>query len=151
MKKICSFIAISVLVVVSTTISRAVTESKVPTCIKSTFYTNFPYAEKIHWEKKKNGIYLAQFLISENKATAMFNSKGVLVESDIVLFNDDVPLFVLQEIKKEKDVHVVHFAKSVDINHTEHYLLTLRKGKEGFEVVFDQNWKVLEIYQRKDI
>ncbi len=151
MKTIVLFLCMAILIGVSVSAAFAVPEGKVPTCVKSTFYTQFPYAENIHWEKDKKGVYKVQFLISENKAEALINDKGVLVESDIIFFTDDVPLFVMQELKKEKDVHVVQFMKTIDINHEEHFLLTLRKGKEGFEVVFDQNWNVLQVYEKKNI
>jgi hypothetical protein len=151
MKKIVLFLSMTILMGISAITAFAVPEGKVPTCVKSTFYTQFPYAENIHWKKNKKGEYKVQFSISENKAEALINNKGVLVESDIVFFTDDVPLFVMAELKKEKDIHVIQFMKTVDINHEQHYLLTLRKGKEGFEVVFDKDWNVLQVYEKKNI
>jgi hypothetical protein len=151
MKKIVLFLSLAILMEISGAMAFAVPEGKVPTCVKSTFYTQFPYAENIHWKKDKKGVFKVHFLVGENKAEASINNKGVLVESDIIFFTDDVPLFVMQELKKEKDIHVVQFMKTIDINHEQHYLLTLRKGKEGFEVVFDENWNVLEVYEKKNI
>lgn len=151
MKKIVLILMTAFLIGTSISNSFALSEGKVPTCVKSTFYAQFPYAEDIHWKKEKGGIYNAKFSMNENIATAVFNDKGVLVKSEIVYFNDDVPPYVLQEIKKDNNVHVLKFMKTIDINRDEFFKLTLRKGKEGFEVLFDQNWKVLEVYEMKNL
>jgi hypothetical protein len=129
--------------------SFAVSEGKVPTCVKSTFYAQFPFAESIHWTKGKSDVYNVKFIMDENIATAAFSDKGVMLESQIAYFNDDVPPYVLQEIKKNTNVHVMKFVKTIDINRDEFFKLTLRKGTEGFEVLFDKDWKVLEVYEMK--
>ena len=150
MKKIVLILMAAFLMGISISNSFAVREGKVPTCVKSTFYSQFPYAESIHWTKGKSGAYDVKFSMNENVATAMFNDKGVMLESQIVYFNDDVPPYILQEIKKNTNVHVMRFVKTIDINRDEFFKLTLRKGKEGFEVLFDKDWKVLEVYEMKN-
>jgi hypothetical protein len=71
-------------------LAQTIDTKKVPSAVLSTFNVQFPKAEKIEWEKEK-GNYEASFILNKIEQSALLDSSGKLIETEIEIEKNQLP------------------------------------------------------------
>jgi hypothetical protein len=116
MKKIILASAIGITSI--TVNAQKVKESEVPQPVKTSFSKQFPGAKVEKWEKE-NGNYEAEFDFKKIETSALFNSSGNLLETEIEIKASELPKMASEYIaknlggKKVKEAAKITDAKEV--------------------------------------
>lgn len=90
-------VSIAVAIVIASCASTKISESKVPAPVKAAFAKLYPTADDVDWEKE-NENYEADFEVGEKENSAVFDSAGNLLESEVEINPGELPATVTQYI-----------------------------------------------------
>jgi Tfp pilus assembly protein PilX len=124
-------------VVLCTAVSSAqkINAAKVPASVNSNFNAKFPNASKVKWEKEKEN-YEASFVVNQSEQSALLNSVGELIETEIEITNKELPKNVLPYVaskypgKKISETSKITSAQG---------LITFEVEIKGKDLIFDNN------------
>jgi hypothetical protein len=118
-----SIITIFALLISAFAIAQDLDPKEVPGIVKSTILIRFPDATNIKWEKEKDN-YEASFTLNKKEQTALLDSSGNLLQTEMKITMDQLPNGILQYVKTNyRRKKVREISKITDPN-----------GKEFFEV-----------------
>lgn len=111
-----------------------------PDAAKAAFAKAYPNATKVKWEKE-DGNYEVSFVQGGNELSAIYNSKGVLQESEQEMKVNELPAAIVTYMKEHyKGITVKGAAKITKADGSVNYEAAV-KGKD---VLFDANGKFLK-------
>ncbi|TAJ47394.1 MAG: hypothetical protein EPO58_15975 [Chitinophagaceae bacterium] len=111
-----------------------------PDAAKTAFNKAYPAATKVKWEKE-DGNYEVSFTLNGKEASAIYDGKGVLMESEQEMKASELPGVILAYMKEHyKGVTVKGAAKITKANGSVNYEAAI-KGKDA---LFDANGKFLK-------
>lgn len=111
-----------------------------PDAATAAFTKTYPGATKIKWEKE-DGNYEVSFILNGREASAIYDPKGGLVESEQEMKATDLPAVVTAYMKEHyKGITVKGAAKITKAGGTVNYEAEI-KGKD---VIFDATGKFLK-------
>lgn len=134
MKKI--LLAVTVFIVVAVIAQK----SDAPIAAKTAFAKAYPNASKVKWEKE-DGNYEVSFDDKGNEMSVIYNTKGVLQESEYELKVSELPAAVASYMKEHyKGITVKGAAKITKSDGSINYEAAI-KGKD---VLFDANGRFIK-------
>ena len=138
MKKIMLMAVLAVFIAFSAS-AQKLKESDVPATVKASFAKQFP-GVTAKWEKE-DGKYEANFKQGSNIMSAMFESIGIFLESEVDIKIADLPATVLAYVKEHyKGKTIKEGAKITKANGTVNYEAEV----DGKDVIFDANGKFIK-------
>lgn len=114
-------------------------KGKIPTAVLQSFKTNFPTVEKVKWEKESNH-FEAEFTVNKNEQSALFDTNGKLLETEIEIVVVKLPKAAIAYIQsnyqnlKIKEASQITDAKGI---------VTYEAEMKGKDLIFDSNGKFL--------
>lgn len=137
MKKILLFVLM--LAAGSTVLAIAAWQTP-PTAVKAAFAKNYPNATKVKWEKE-DGNYEASFSDKGSSWSAIYNSQGVLQESEQEIKPAELPAAVSAYMKEHyKNKAVKGAARITKADGSICYEAAIK----GLDVIFDASGKFLK-------
>jgi hypothetical protein len=76
-------------------------KTEVPMIIKSAFDAKYPNAQKVNWGIEKPGEFEAEFVLNGVESSALYDSKGQFLESEIEIKENQLPQAIKNSISKE--------------------------------------------------
>lgn len=123
-----------VLLITTNVIAQKLEVSKVPTAVKDSFAKKFPGADA-KWEKEAEK-FEAGFKNNGSSMSALFESNGNMLESEVDIKVSQLPASVLQYVKEHyKGKTIKEGAKITKANGTVNYEAEV----DGKDVIFDVN------------
>ncbi len=133
-----------------TAAAQKIKEADVPANVKTAFTKQFPGTNAAKWEKE-NGNYEAEFDLNKVETSALFNSAGVLLETEIEIKTSELPKTVSEYVsknlagKKIKEASKITDAKGI---------VTYEAEVDEADYIFDSKGdflkKVIEKDEKKD-
>ena len=120
-------------------------DEKIPAAAKTGFAAKFPSAKKAKWSVEKPGEFEAEFKLNGEEASALFDSNGNLLETEVEIEESELPQAVKATIAKDfAGFELDEIEKATDAKGIVFYEMEAEKGKEEFEISFDANGKLLK-------
>ncbi len=114
-----------------------------PAEVLNAFNKLYPNQKHPEWVKLNN-TYKAHFNIKFILKTVTFNEKGILLETETEVDENDLPPAVLDAIGENFKNHKIKQAFHVKTDQELKYRIHVKRGKSNFFVVYDLNGKMLE-------
>lgn len=110
-------------------------DKDVPAIIKSAFQKQYPDAKEVKWEKE-NGNYEAEFELKETEHSALFDTSGNIIESEVEISSDTLPANAKEYVSKNySGQKIKEAAKITDAKGT----VTYEAEIKGKDLIFDSN------------
>jgi len=117
---------------------------KIPSATKTGFAASFPTVQKVKWSVEKPGEYEAEFRLNGNEASALFDDKGNLLETETEIGSQALPQAVKTRIARDFAGYKLNeIEKSTDPKGVVSFEMEAVKGKEKLELSFDITGKLL--------
>lgn len=117
----------------------------VPEIVKKAFDTKFANATEVEWGMEKPGEYEVEFELNSTDMSALFDTKGVLIETETEIKKSDLPNQALTLISTNyKEFKVSKIEKLVNKDGVVTFEATVKNKSKAFELVFDSNGKLLK-------
>jgi hypothetical protein len=124
--------------------SQKIPESQVPVEVRQTFKKMFPSAAGIRYEMEKQD-YEISFKNGNRECSANYDVTGKWLETETELEASELPKPVLDTVARDFAGFKMDEAVQVETpGHDMFYVMDLKKGKEGYEVQFSADGKVLK-------
>jgi len=114
----------------------------VPDVVKKGFTATFPKASKAEWSMEKPGEFEVEFVLEKAKMAALFDSTGLLMETETKLDMGALPDSVKATIAKEFASYTIDEIEKTDAKGVVTY--EMQAKKEVLELVFNQNGKLVK-------
>lgn len=126
-------------------------DDKIPAAAKAGFATKFPTAQKLKWSIEKPGEFEAEFTQNKVETSALFDTKGTLLETETEIKESELPQAVKASLSKDFAGYKLNeIEKATDAQSAVSYEMEAAKGKEKLEIAFDANGKLLKKEVLKD-
>jgi len=140
MKKIF-FVAFAI-ICSSATISA---QSKVPKEVETAFYSKFPKATKVKWDKENATEYEASFIENNVQHSANYSSKGEWLETESPITFVQLPAKVRNSfITSNKEAKIKAVAKIENNKGETQYEIEVKKGLKTVEYFYNQDGKLVK-------
>jgi len=140
-KLLVLFVCISLVVCVSATNQK---DEKIPATAKTGFAAKFPTAQKVKWSIENPGEFEAEFTLNKIETSAVFDGKGILVETETEIKESELPQAVKATIAKDFIGYKLdEIEKATDAKGVTTFEMEAAKGKDKLEISFDANGKLL--------
>lgn len=139
MKKILSIAAV---MVITSSFAQKIKEAEVPAKVREAFAKKYPGqnggAIEIGWEKEGSD-YEAEFDLNKIESSAVFTSDGLFKELEQEIKLSELPKAATDYCAKNFAGHKISEAEKItDASGKISYEAELSKGKEHFDIIFDQ-------------
>lgn len=141
MKKILITVALSFLVLICFTKCSKESAVVVPDVVKKTFTATFPKASDAEWGIEKPGEFEVEFKLEKAKLSALFDSTGVLIETETAVAMEALPDSAKATIAKDFAGFKIGKIEKTDAKGVVTY--EMMATKDVVELVFNQNGKLL--------
>lgn len=119
-------------------------EEKIPADAKTAFVAKFPTAQKVKWSVEKPGEFEAEFKLNGVETSALLDAKGNVLETETEIKDRELPQGVKATIAKDFSGYKMdEIEKAIDAKGATTFEMEAVKGKDKFEISFDQNGKLL--------
>lgn len=126
-----------------TVMAQKINSSKVPAVVKASFEKAYPGIKTVKWEKEK-GDFEAGFKQGGNEMSAVFQSDGTQLESEMAIKSASLPATVIAYVKQNyKGAAIKEAAKITKANGEVNYEAEV-KGKD---LLFDNTGKFIKVAQ----
>jgi len=126
-------------------------ESKVivPSIVKSAFEKQFAKAKNVEWGLEKADEFEAEFIIGKAELSAVFDSKGTLLETETPIVETELPQAVKDSLTKEFAGYDLYKTAKIDAKGVISYEMTVKKTST---LSFDVTGKLIknEVKKEKD-
>lgn len=135
MKKLIA--AIALVISVNNMSAQKMKEADVPKAVLTSFQENFKGAKVEKWEKEE-GNFEAEFDLNKTETSALFSAEGKLLETETEIALSALPAAIKDYISKNyAGFKIEEAAKIVDNKGITTYEAEVEKGKEEFDLIFD--------------
>lgn len=132
-----TIILMAMLLNVSLASAQKMNEADVPASVKSAFAKKYPGAKVEKWEKE-GADYEAEFDLSKVESSAVFDANGNFKELEQEIKSSELPKAITDYCAKTyAGYKLTEAAKVTDSNGKVMYEAEMSKGKEEFDVIFD--------------
>lgn len=128
-----SILSFFVILISTFAMGQDLSQKEVPGIVKSTFLIQFPNATNVKWEKE-NDNYEVSFTYEKEMQSAILDSSGNLIQTEIKITKDELPNSILPYVKvnyRRKKIREV--AKIIDVNGKVFYEVEIYKT----DLIFD--------------
>ena len=123
----------------------------VPELVKKAFAAEFPSVAKVKWSIEKPGEYEAEFDLNKTGTSALFDSKGVVLEKESKMKESDLPQTIKSALAKGFVGYKISEIEKTDSKGKVTYEMEAKKGKKESELVFDASGKLMkQAAEKKD-
>jgi len=123
--------------------SQDIPAAKVPSVVQNAVQTKFSNAVNIEWEKKKTGLYEAEFAINSTEYTAWLDATGKLVAYKLGIKENELPAIITSAITREHAGYRIDDADKIEKDGITYYQVELdAKGKKDRNLVFSADGKM---------
>jgi hypothetical protein len=113
-------------------------ETEVPDLVKQSFSKVYPNVKVDSWEKEATN-YEAEFHLNNVESSALFSEHGNFIEFEQEIVLTDLPKAVIEYCTLNyKDYKLNEAAIITDVYKRATYEVELKKGKEKFDLLFDE-------------
>lgn len=133
MKNIISTIALSL--IISAAWAQKVKEAEIPSAVKDAFAKKYAGVKVEKWEKE-DGNYEAEFDQGKNEMSAVFDPAGNFKQEEVEIKTSALPA-AATEYCKTNGFRCEEATKITDVSGTISYEAEVEKGKEEFDILFD--------------
>jgi hypothetical protein len=145
-----TYLLLSALFVSSVGMAQKIKETEVPGPVMSSFHDNFKNIKAEKWEKEA-GNYEAEFDVNKVETSANFTTDGKLIETETEIAINALPEMVKGYITKNyAGYKTLEAAKIVESGGKVKYEAEMKKGKEEFDLLFDDGGNFIEKKTDKD-
>ena len=116
----------------------------VPIAVKKAFALKFPAAAKVEWGIEKPGQYEAEFDQNKKGMSALFDSKGNLLETESTITEGGLPQAIKSVLAKDYSTFKVKKIEKNEAKGIVKYEVVVVKGKKSTELIFDAGGKQLK-------
>ncbi len=118
-------------------IAQKLNEKDVPKTVVDAFAKKYPGSKVQKWEKE-GANYEAEFDLSKVESSAVFDASGTFIELEQEIKIAELPKVAVEYCAKTfPEYKLEEAAKIVDAKGTITFEAEMRKGKEHFDVIFD--------------
>lgn len=146
MKTIIATIALGLLC--SAAWAQKVKESEVPAAVKDAFAKKYAGVKVEKWEKE-DGNYEAEFDKNKNDMSAVFNPSGTFMQEELEVKTSALPA-AATEYCKTNGFKAEEATKITDVAGKISYEAEVKKGKEEFDILFDDKGNFLKKTAEKE-
>jgi uncharacterized membrane protein YkoI len=140
---------IIILALVATTVQAQKMDSKdVPATVKSGFQKSY-MVKDAKWDKEGDN-YEASFKQKGKEMSVVIDAKGNIIETEVEIAKSELPAAVLEVLKKDYAEFDIEEAAKITANGVITYEAEVEKGKQTFELIFDQQGKLLKKEEEKE-
>jgi alpha-L-arabinofuranosidase len=119
-------------------------ETQVPDLVKQSFSKVYPNIKVEAWEKAEAN-YEAEFLLNNVECSALFSEHGNFIELEQEIVLTDLPKAAIFYCNLNyKDYKMNEAAVITDVYKKATYEVELKKGKEKFDLLFDEQGNFLK-------
>ena len=124
--------------------AQKIKESEVPANVKEAFAKKYPGIKAEEWEKE--GLdFEAEFDMNKGEYSAVFDANGMFKEEEQEIKITDLPKGIAAFCEKEfAGYKISEAARIVDASNVVTYEAELKKGKEEFDAIFDDQGKFIK-------
>ena len=133
-------LAMLVLVLFSTFATAQKSPKGIPAEVIAAFQKQFPNVNEVEWEKE-DGNYEAEFKINNIENSALFNSKGDLIETEAEIQLSELPAGVIDYVKTNYSGKKVKEASKIT---DAAGILTFEAEVKGMDLIFDSQGKFIK-------
>jgi hypothetical protein len=109
----------------------------VPAQVIKGFKMHFSGVKVKSWEKEKNDLYEAEFLVNKKETSAVFNQEGVLIETETEISIKDLPGAISDYVLRQYAAYKISEASQIiAASGLQTFEVELEKGKEEFDLLF---------------
>jgi hypothetical protein len=116
----------------------------VPAAVKKAFTLKFPAAAKVEWGIEKQGQYEAEFDQNKTGMSALFDTKGTLLETESTITETNLSQTIKSILAKDYSTYKVKKIEKNEAKGVVKYEVVVVKGKKSSELVFDASGKQLK-------
>jgi Putative beta-lactamase-inhibitor-like, PepSY-like len=128
---------IAAILTTGSAMSQKIKEAEVPSAVKSAFAKKYPGAKVEEWEKE-NTDYEAEFDLKKVESSAVFSADGAFKELEQEIKIAELPKTVTDYCTKNYAAYKLSEASKItDASGKVMYEAELKKGKEQFDLIFD--------------
>lgn len=114
-----------------------------PEAVKITFQKHYSAARKVKWEKQGD-VYEAEFLMDKLDMSAIFDTAGIILETEIEIPVSELPLFCRAGIEEKfPDEKIKEAAKIIKTDGTVFYEAEVN----GRDIFFDAQGNLLKLQE----
>ncbi|BBE18189.1 hypothetical protein AQPE_2349 [Aquipluma nitroreducens] len=119
-------------------------DDKIPVTAKVGFVAKFPSAQKAKWSIEKPGEFEVEYVLSGVESSALFDTKGNLLETETEIKESELPLAVKATIANDfVGYKLDEIEKATNSKGTISFEMEAAKGKEKLEISFDTTGKLV--------
>ena len=132
------------LLVMNTATAQHLKEAEVPTNVKASFAKKYATSKVEVWEKE-GGDYEAEFHLNKVESSAVFSADGTFKELEQEIKITELPKIATDYCTQNfAGYKISEAAKITDANNKVMYEAEMTKGKEHFDVIFDDKGDFLK-------
>ncbi len=136
MKNIILMVVVAVL-----SISATYAQKDVPQAAIASLKQKFPKAEKVSWDKEKNGDFEAEFKLNGKEMSVTYSAKGEWLETETGILVSDLPAPVMAAFKKEHGAAKIKEVAKIESTKPIVYEIEYKDGLKTKEVMYDAQGK----------
>ena len=116
----------------------------VPAAVKKSFEAKFPNVARVEWGIEKPGQYEVEFDQNKTGMSALFDSKGALLETEAKIAEANLPQAAKSLLAKDYATYKVKAIEKNEVKGVVKYEVVVEKAKKSIELVFDLKGKLLK-------
>ncbi len=132
---------ILMVVVAVFSISAAYAQKDVPQAAIASLKQKFPTAQKVDWDKEKDGNFEAEFKLDGKEMSVTYSAKGEWVETETGITVSDLPAAVVAAFKKEHGAAKIKEVAKIESTKPLVYEIEYKNGLKTKEVMYDAQGK----------
>lgn len=132
MKNIILMVVVTVL-----SVSVAYAQKDVPQAAVTSLKQKFPNAQKVDWDKEKDGNFEAEFTLNGKEMSVTYSAKGEWLETETGILVSDLPAPVVAAFKKEHGAAKITEVAKIESTKPIVYEIEYKSGLKTKEVMYD--------------
>jgi hypothetical protein len=116
----------------------------VPEVVKKSFAAQYPTANQVEWGIEKTGEYEAEFKMNNTDMSVVYDEKGTALEIESKIKEGELPQAVKATIAKDFTGYKIDEIEKIEAKGVTTFEMEAKKDKQEYELVFDNNGKLLK-------
>jgi hypothetical protein len=129
--------------------AQKIKDNEVPKNVKEAFTKVYPAAKNVKWGKEE-GSFEASFDQGKSEMSVVLDNEGDVTEVETEIGKNELPQAVQDVLKKNYAGYKIEEAAKILANGVTTYEAEVEKGKESFELIFDNTGKLLKKTAQKE-
>ena len=116
----------------------------VPAMVKKAFTAQYPNVIKVNWSIEKPGEYEAEFNQNKTVVSALYDTKGTLLETESKITESELPQAIKSVLAKEYAAYKIGGVEKNVAKGKVTYEVDATKAKKESELIFNANGKLVK-------